>query len=111
MTDSDNLGNKTKTRKIKDTSLNNLSKPGRSNNPNGRPKQPKEFKDIVKNNTVTAINAVIEIMNDPNAKGSDRIKAAEIVMDRAYGKATQLIAGDSEHDALIIEVSINNADS
>ena len=103
MTDSVNLANKKKTRTIKETSLNNLSKPGRSNNPSGRPKQPKEFKDIIKNNTVAAINAVIGIMNDEDAKPTDRLKAAEIVIDRAYGKATQLIAGDSEHDALVIK--------
>ena len=85
-------------------------KPGKSGNPNGRPKQPKEFKELVKANTVIALQAVLDIMNDDTAKGSDRIKAAEIVMDRAYGKATQLIAGDSEHDALTITVNILDDD-
>ena len=101
MTDSDNLGNKKRTRNIKEASLNNLSKPGRSNNPNGRPKQPKEFKDLVKANTVPALQAVIEIMNDPHTKPNDRLKAAELIIDRAYGKATQPIDGDIQGDIII----------
>jgi len=85
-------------------------KPGKSGNPSGRPKQPKEFKDLVKANTVPALEAVISIMNNKNAKESDRLKAAEIVIDRAYGKATQLIAGDAEHDALVIKVMLVDDD-
>ena len=71
-------------------------KKGVSGNPNGRPKIPQEFKDIVKANTVKAINTLVNIMDDASAKEADRIKAAEIVIDRAYGKAAQPIMGDKE---------------
>lgn len=102
---SENLKQTRNKRGSNPNSLANLKSGG-----GGRPKQPKEFKEIVGANTIGAINAIIEIMNDPNAKGSDRIKAAEIVMDRAYGKATQLIAGDKEHSPLEINVVLTNED-
>lgn len=73
-------------------------------NPGGRPKQPKEFKDIVRANTVTALNAVLGIMNDEGAKPADRLKASEIIIDRAYGKAAQPIVGDKDFDAIQQEV-------
>ena len=76
-------------------------KPGQSGNPNGRPKQPKEFKALVKSNTVPALEAVIRIMNDDTAKDSDRIKAAELIIDRAYGKSVQPIDADVKADVNI----------
>jgi len=69
---------------------NNTSfKPGQSGNPNGRPKEPKEFKELAKAKSLDALNVVINIMNNDEAKHSDRIKAAEMIIDRAYGKAIQ----------------------
>jgi hypothetical protein len=83
-------------------------KPGKSGNPSGRPKQPQEFKEFVKANVLPAFKVILAVMNDENAKDADRMKAAEIVIDRAYGKATQLIAGDKEHDE--IEIIIRRFD-
>lgn len=92
----DNPGNRSKTGKFNK---------GVSGNPNGRPKTPQEFKDIVRANTVKAINTLITIMDDPDAKDADRIKASELIIDRAYGKAAQPIVGDNEHDAVQIEAT------
>ena len=64
-------------------------KPGQSGNPNGRPKEPKEFKELAKARSLDALKVVIDIMNNYEAKHSDRIKAAEMIIDRAYGKAIQ----------------------
>jgi hypothetical protein len=36
-----------------------------------------------------AINALVDILNDEYAKGSDRIKAAETILSRAYGTPMQ----------------------
>jgi hypothetical protein len=80
-------------------------KKGVSGNPNGRPKTPQEFKEIVKANTVLAVNTLLQIMSNPKAKDSDKIKAAEVIIDRAYGKAAQPIVGDSEHDAIQVEAT------
>ena len=69
-------------------------KKGVSGNPKGRPKTPQEFKDLVKANAVPAINTLIQIMNNPKAKDPDRIKAADVIIERAYGKAVQPIDAD-----------------
>lgn len=90
----------------------NVSKRGRNPNslanlrPNagGRPKHPKEFKELVKEHTVEALQTVIDIMNDKEAKPTDRLKASELIIDRAYGKAAQPIVGDGEHDAIQINI-------
>ncbi len=91
----DNPGNRSKTGKFNK---------GVSGNPNGRPKTPQEFKDIVKANTVDAIKKVIYLMN--NAEKEDiQLKAAETILDRAYGKAAQPIVGDNDFDALRIDIN------
>lgn len=58
-------------------------------NPGGRPKIPEEFKQLAKENSLVALQKVIEILNNPKSKNSERLKAAEIIMDRAWGKPTQ----------------------
>lgn len=71
-------------------------KPGQSGNPSGRPKIPEEFKELAKRYSVPALRKVIEIMESPNSDYKDKLKASEIIMDRAWGKSTQAISGPEE---------------
>jgi uncharacterized phage protein gp47/JayE len=41
--------------------------------------------------TEEAFNALLQIMRDPRASANARTRCAEIIFDRAYGKATQSI--------------------
>jgi hypothetical protein len=75
---------------------------GQSGNPTGRPKVPDEVKALLKANTLPAVNTLITIMSDKKAKHADRIRCAETVLDRVYGKAAQPIVGDNEFDAINI---------
>lgn len=100
MADSEESKNTKQTRNKRGSNPNSLA--NLKTGGGGRPKQPTEFKELVKANTVTALQNVIEIMNDKNAKPSDRLKASEMIIDRCYGKATQLIAGDGEHDPITV---------
>jgi hypothetical protein len=77
-------------------------KPGQSGNPTGRPKMPDEVKEAIKANTLPAVNTLIEIMQ--TGKPELKIKAAEIILDRAYGKAAQPIVGDNEHDPVSVNI-------
>ena len=70
--------------------------PGNCANPGGRPKLPEEFKKIARENSVPALQAMVDMLNSPNTSDRDRAKAAEIIMDRAWGKATQPISGDED---------------
>lgn len=63
--------------------------PGKSGNPGGRPKYPEEFKELAKNHSLDALKVVIDISENPDAKDSDRIKAAELIIDRGFGRPQQ----------------------
>jgi len=97
---SESLGNKRNT--------SGLSKPGQTNNPNGRPQIPEELKKRLKELTPKAIEVMAEIMLDTEQRGSDRLKAAELIADRAYGKPVQQV--DAEVDATIGIISIGVPD-
>ena len=65
-------------------------KKGKSGNPNGRPKKTQEEIDLIqacKDKTPAALGAITEIMNGGAEK--NRLLAAQYIIDRAYGKATQ----------------------
>lgn len=64
--------------------------PGQSGNPSGRPKKTEEertLEALCREKTPAALNTILEIMN----KGTERnrLAAAEYVIDRGWGKATQ----------------------
>lgn len=78
--------------------------PGQTGNAGGRPKLPAEFTELAREHTVTALQTVISVLNDTGAKPSDRLKAAEIVLDRGWGKPLQ--ASQIEVDAAVTNQSI-----
>lgn len=68
---------------------------GKSGNPGGRPKDVGPIKELAKQHTKAAIDALVGALEDEN--GRTRVAAAEAILDRAYGKPTQhheLDAGD-----------------
>jgi hypothetical protein len=62
---------------------------GQVTNPGGRPKTPPEIKEAFTKLVPKAIETLTSILLDPEAKQSDRMKAAEVILDRALGKAIQ----------------------
>jgi len=64
-------------------------KKGQTGNPGGRPAMPEEFKELAKKHSLSALQVAIDIMLQSDNKPSDRLKAVEIVIDRAYGKPAQ----------------------
>lgn len=62
---------------------------GCSGNPSGRPKQTEEQADALdalNDLTMDAVRCLARIMKDTKASTSARVKAAEIVLERVYGK-------------------------
>lgn len=68
-------------------------KPGVSGNPGGRPAGLAEFKALCQQKTEKALKRVERIMMSKKSKDSDVIAAAEIIIERAYGKPPQEIKG------------------
>lgn len=68
-------------------------KPGKSGNPNGRPKKlphlDKLLDDVLgeEKDGITAAEAILKALRSKATKGD--VRAAEILLDRAYGKAKQ----------------------
>ena len=68
--------------------LNNLKpwQPGQSANPGGRPSIPEEVKAALQAATPAAVATLVEIMTGGKSEDT-RVKAANIILDRVYGKA------------------------
>lgn len=92
--------------KKKRTPTNGFKK-GQSGNPSGRPKVPQEIKDMFKAAAPDAVQMLIALCNNECAKDADRIKAAEIILDRHLGKAIQAVDMDMKS---VPQVIIKGAD-
>ena len=75
---------------------------GQSGNPSGRPKMDDETKAILKAAAPDAAKLMVKMMNDPKIQPKLRMQAAEVVMDRVYGKATQPIEGSMDNHIEIV---------
>jgi hypothetical protein len=67
---------------------------GVSGNPGGRPKETpemKQMKEVARKRSIEAIEIAVEIMNDEKAKATDRLKAVDIILDRAWGRPTTAV--------------------
>lgn len=64
---------------------------GKSGNPGGRPKVTAHVKELARNYTEQAVNALVEVVEDTKAPPSARVAAASAILDRGYGKPTQTI--------------------
>ena len=75
---------------------------GKSGNPSGRPKADPNVKEMLKAAAPDAVRLLTETMNDPMVKIDMRIRCAETVMDRVYGKAVQPIEGNMDNKVEIV---------
>lgn len=65
---------------------------GYCGNPNGRPIIPEEVKNAFRAHTMEAKDTLVEIMKDKQAKAGDRVRASEVILNRAWGTPEQAIA-------------------
>ena len=64
---------------------------GKSGNPSGRPKISGDARAMLKAATPAAVKLLVDTLNNTNEKTETRVKCAETVLDRVYGKANQPI--------------------
>lgn len=62
----------------------------------GRKKIPDEVKELLQAATPDAVRFLAALVNDDTAKDTDRVKAAEIILDRVYGKPQQSVDIDAK---------------
>ena len=64
---------------------------GKSGNPSGRPKIPEGVKELAKAYTEAAIQTLGSIMSGDDQPAAARVKAAECLLDRAWGKSESTV--------------------
>ena len=83
-------------------------KPGKSGNPNGRPKKTEEQKtleNMCRERTTEALATVLVIMGSGENE-RNKLAAAQFVIERGWGKATQPIeANITFHEATLDELA------
>jgi len=57
----------------------------------GRKKLPEELRTAFRAEGYRALDVLLAVMMDPEARTADRIRAAEIILDRGYGKPAQAV--------------------
>ena len=77
---------------------------GGSGNPGGRPKETGEMRDLARQHTPQAIEALQCIMNEQQAPASARVAAAEALLNRGWGRPTAILANDEDAGPLQIVV-------
>jgi len=70
---------------------NPIGKPGYTGNPGGRPKMPPELREAIQGHSAKAVEVLASILADPAAKAADRIRAAEVLLARAWGLPVQAV--------------------
>jgi hypothetical protein len=61
---------------------------GISGNPSGKPKMSKDIRELAQAYSIEAIHVLIEIARDPDERGSVRVNASEVLLNRAWGMPT-----------------------
>jgi hypothetical protein len=67
---------------------------GQSGNPSGRPKENPEVREAARQHSAKAISVLAKALGDNSP--TIRIKAAEVILDRAWGRPAQALVGDPE---------------
>lgn len=60
-------------------------------------KAPTEIRSLARAHTESALNVLASIMNQPDAPHSARVQASTALLDRGWGKPTQIVGGDPEN--------------
>ena len=68
---------------------------GQSGNKQGRQKIPEDIKQAFRSLAPDCCRVLCSIVNDESARHADRIKAAEVILDRGWGKPVQSVDLDA----------------
>ena len=62
---------------------------GVSGNPGGRPAQISEVRELARRYTKEAVATLVDIMQNPKAPPAAKVRAAEVLLDRGWGRPQQ----------------------
>ena len=73
---------------------------GQSGNPGGRPKALAEVVTLARAETAANIAALVRVRDDRNSPPAAVVAASTALLDRAWGKPTQPLAGDADQSPI-----------
>ncbi|KQO94643.1 DUF5681 domain-containing protein [Methylobacterium sp. Leaf91] len=79
--------------------------PGQSGNPGGRPKASARVRDAARVHTEAALAVLVEIALEGESEAA-RVAAANSILDRGYGKATQPVDGDGDGGEIPVGLTV-----
>jgi hypothetical protein len=79
-------------------------KKGESGNPGGRPKEIKDVQALARSHTAEAIETLVEIMRNGKPDRA-RSAAAELLLDRGWGRAPQTIDIPDEREKILANLT------
>lgn len=86
--------------------------PGLSGNPGGRPKEEADkIRDLARLWTADAFETIVDIMLDKNERGATRLKAADHVISRGWGKVVELKEDEEDVDGVTIQIELIEPDA
>lgn len=65
-----------------------------------------EIKSLARAHTESAIKVLAGVMNEPSAPHAARVAASNSLLDRGWGKAAQIIAGDEDAPLTIRRIEV-----
>ena len=74
----------------------------------GRASIPEDIKQMFRSLAPDCCKVLCEIVNDPSARQADRIKAAEVILDRGWGKPVQSVDLDASSIPQVVFVGADN---
>lgn len=74
------------------------------NKSGGRRELPEELRTAFRAEGPRALDVLVAVMTDPEARTADRIRAAEIILDRGYGKPRQAVDLDASNIPQVVIV-------
>lgn len=77
---------------------------GKSGNRSGRPAVIVKVRDLARAHTEDAIAALVSIMTDPDGDTGPRVRAAEALLDRGWGKPSQPLDHQGEAFSLVLHL-------
>jgi hypothetical protein len=86
-----------------------MFKRGMSGNPSGKPKQHSEIIKVARLHSLEALETMVTIMRNQKHPRL-ALKAAELILDRAWGKVPNTITGEAGEGPVKLEVTWKQAD-
>jgi hypothetical protein len=75
---------------------------GQSGNPAGRAALPREIMELARASAADAIELAVSYIKDPEMSPRVRMAAANLLLDRAYGKPTQAVDMDVHNGPAVV---------